>query len=83
MYQEAHGLRTVRGIISRWSATDQAAYIKAVAASLNVKPDDTIDLHTPATLRELARAIVRQENGQQPYSDALLMTAVNSALGIK
>ena len=55
-YRVRHGLRTVRGMISRWAPPVEnhtEAYIRAVAA-------DTVD---PATMIPLAAAISRVENG--------------------
>lgn len=62
----ARGLNTVAAIISTWSATDQAAYIRNVSAALGVDPTQPIDVR--ANLAPLALAIIQQENGQQPYS---------------
>lgn len=63
-YQSLYGLNTVRALISRWSATDQAAYIADVAADLGVDPDDSINVADPNTLNGLVSAIITQENGQ-------------------
>lgn len=75
-YQDAHGLRTVQGIISRWSATDQAVYITNVSNALHVRPADVIDIHNPNTLVALVKAIIQQENAAQPYSDVLIRTVL-------
>ena len=77
-YQDRHGCRTVNQFIRRWSATDQDAYIANVAKSLGVGPNDPIDIHDEATRRAMVVAIITQENGQQPYADTL----INTALGI-
>lgn len=77
-YQDRHGCRTVNQFIRRWSATDQDAYVANVAKSLGVGPSDPIDIHNEATRRAMVVAIITQENGQQPYADTL----INTALGI-
>lgn len=80
-YQKSHGLSSVRGLISRWSETDQAPYIRNVAAAIGTGPDDAIDLRArPDLLRGIVVAIIRQENGQQPYSADVINGAVQSAL---
>lgn len=72
-YQDKHDLRTVRGIIGRWAPpneNDTGAYVRSVAAKMGVSPDDEIDVYQYATMRPLVEAIIRHENGQQPYSAA-------------
>lgn len=72
-YQDKHDLRTVRGIIGRWAPpneNDTGAYVRSVAAKMGVSPDDEIDVYQYATMRPLVEAIIRHENGQQPYSGA-------------
>lgn len=75
-YQDKHGLDTVNGIVRRWSATDQDAYVAYVSKALEVGPNDKINVHDPLTRRTLVAAITRQENGQMPYSPAQLTTAL-------
>lgn len=68
-YGSKHGLKTVRGIISRWappSENDTEAYIRFVSISLGVKPDDVLDLSVRETLQDLALAIARKEGGRRP-----------------
>lgn len=73
-YQTTYGLNTVRGIISRWSSTDQAPYISFVAKELGVSPDSI--LNVDARLPDLMRAIVEFENGTQPYPSATIVKAL-------
>lgn len=62
-YSSRYGLNTVDGIIRRWSATDQDAYVANVSALLNVDPHESIDVSDPDTLQGLVSGIIRQENG--------------------
>jgi hypothetical protein len=74
-YQDKHGLRTVRGIIDRWAPPPENntwAYITAVSNRLGLLADDEIDVHDYRTLRVLVEAIIKHENGQQPYSAAVI-----------
>jgi len=71
-YRRKHRIKTVRGIISRWAPAadknDTAAYVADVANVLGVGPDDEIDGEQRPMAQKLMRAIIRHENGQQPYS---------------
>ncbi|MDP3859019.1 MAG: hypothetical protein Q8Q73_14800 [Stagnimonas sp.] len=82
-YDKKHGLRTVRGVINRWAPpveNNTSAYVTAVAKALGVGPDATINTADPAVLAKLVTAIIKHENGQQPYTDAEILTGVKAAL---
>lgn len=79
-YARRHGLRTVRELIARWAPAGEnptAAYVDFVAGELGVSPDAPIDV--TGRRAELIAAIVRFENGRQPYSPALIAEAVRLA----
>ena len=83
-YQDKHGINTVEGVISRWApATENntAAYVATVAKEMGVKPDAALDLHDTATLNKLTRAVIRVENGKQPYSDDQIALGLAAATG--
>jgi hypothetical protein len=83
-YQDKHGINTVEGVISRWApATENntAAYVATVAKEMGVKPDAALDLHDQATLGKLTRAIIRVENGKQPYTDDQIALGLAAATG--
>lgn len=67
-YQARYGINTIRGIISRWSETDQAAYIDNVSRWTGLGPDQPINIRD--WLGALAAAITRQENGYNPYAQS-------------
>lgn len=74
-YQDRHGLNTVRMLINRWAPpveNNTAAYIDAVARKIGVGAADPISVHDYTVARELVIAIIRHENGQQPYADAVI-----------
>lgn len=82
-YYRKHGRRTTRAIIDRWAPpieNDTDAYVEAVAMKLGVRPDDEIAVDDPATLETLATAIIRHENGQQPYPRSVIWAGVQAAL---
>ena len=67
------GLKNIKQMIGRWAPpneNDTGAYVRVVAASVGVGPNDEINAHDYAVLRPLTLAIIRHENGQQPYTDA-------------
>lgn len=79
------GLRTVRAIITEYApAADNnptEAYIANVCRALQVQPDTSLDLlHDRAQLGAMVRAMIRVENGAQPYSDAELDPGIDAGL---
>lgn len=81
--QRKHGLRTVRDIITKYAPAadnnDTQAYILAVSDELGVAATDPLDLGQSDQLAAFLRAVIRHENGVQPYSDAQLRTAAAKA----
>jgi hypothetical protein len=69
-YVTADGIApTVTAIINRWappSANNTAAYVTAVANSLGVDPNASLDMSS--VMPALVAAIITQENGLQPYA---------------
>lgn len=88
-YQDKHGIRSVRGAISRWAPSlenNTLAYINQVAMAMGVGPDDPIDVHQYDVLRPMTEAIIRHENGPGPlktrnswYDDATIDEALRLA----
>lgn len=83
---QRQGIDTVSDIINRWAPpsdnNDTTAYIKAVCAQLGVTADQPLDASNPDTLQALCAAIIKHENGSQPYSADQLSTGVSAALGL-
>lgn len=66
---ERAGKRTVRDIIARWAPSTENntdAYVRAVARELAVDAGQVLDV--AEYLPRLAAAIIRHENGAQPYA---------------
>lgn len=83
-YQDTYGLNTISSIVSRWapaSENDTASYIRTVSKAMGVKPDSALNLRDPDTMGKLIGAMIRVENGKQPYTDAQLQAGINAALG--
>lgn len=83
---QRQGIDTVGEIINRWAPpsdnNDTTAYIRAVCAQLGVTANQPLDASNPDTLQALCAAIIKHENGSQPYSEDQLSTGVSAALGL-
>ena len=78
-YQDKHGLRTIRQIIGRWAPpveNNTSSYVRAVAEATDLDADQMLDLHNFDYLFPLTKAIIKHENGQQPYTDAQITKAL-------
>lgn len=78
-YQGKYKLGTVRALIKRWAPdveNDTEAYVQAVCTAVGVGPDEPIDLRDAGDMRGVVLAIIRHENGEQPYS----MDVINRGL---
>jgi hypothetical protein len=64
------------------SENPTATYVADVAAWMGIGPDDRLDLSQPAALRDMVKAMMRQEDGSVPYTDGTILAAVDDALGI-
>lgn len=79
-YFERKGLDSVSSVIRRFAPPNEnntLAYINAVAHELQVQPDQSIDVR--ALLPALMQAIIRHENGEQPYSTEQIAEAITLA----
>lgn len=79
----AAGIDTVREIINRWAPgheNDTDAYIRAVAARLNVAADAPLNVHSPQILTGLVVGIIHHENGYVPYAEHVITEGVQRAL---
>jgi len=75
-YESKYGLNTVRGIIDRWAPpveNDTESYILHVSEKLGVLSNEEINVYD--NLVPLAQAIIKHENGINPYSAATLEDA--------
>lgn len=82
-YFQKYQLDTIRKIINRWapsSENDTQAYITAVSDRVGLDPDAFLDLTDPALFTSLMIAIIHQEQGQEPYQTAEILTAIDSVL---
>ncbi|RQR87729.1 MULTISPECIES: lytic transglycosylase [unclassified Burkholderia] len=67
----SRGINSVRAIISKFapaSENNTQAYINSVSKGLGIGSDSALDLNDPRVLQSLMGAIIRVENGKNPYS---------------
>lgn len=72
---ERKGFDTIREVITRWAPpaeNDTGSYVSHVASLVGVDADELIDLDRFDIMLPLVKAIIRHENGEQPYSDRIL-----------
>lgn len=82
-YQDKHGLKTVKAIISRWAPAvenDTNAYVRAVEVNTGTKPGADVDLRATAVMLGFVKAIIHHENAGYAYPDAVLVEGVRRAL---
>ena len=82
-YQNKHGLKTVEQIIARWAPSTEnntRAYAEAVAKAIGVTPHVNIDVNAVTMLRPMVEAIIRHENGYDPYPSSVIREGVTRAL---
>jgi hypothetical protein len=59
------------------------AYVQNAADSMGVKIDEKIDLNNRELLEKFVTAVVKNENGAQPFDEATIDAAVDRALGLR
>jgi hypothetical protein len=78
-YRTRYGLNTIEGIIARWAPSnenDTAAYADAVSRRMGIQLTAPL---TDQDLPGLIVAIIRHENGVQPYDVATIERGVQAA----
>ena len=78
-YQRLYGLNTPRKIINRYAPPNEnqtQAYIQSVAHQLGVQPDTPVDLNEEGVLIIFVKAIIRHENGIQPYDTDTILKGI-------
>ena len=78
-YQRLYGLHTPRKIISRYAPPNEnqtLAYINSVSQQLGITPDTEVDLTEKGVLTVFIKAVIRHENGVQPYKEEIIQKGV-------
>jgi hypothetical protein len=77
------GADSVTKIISIWAPPNEnntAAYIEGVANMMGVDPTGCLNFQDNNVWVNLIKGIIQHENGQQPYSDAIIQKGIDLAL---
>jgi len=78
-----HGKNDIASVIASWAPqidnNNTSAYVNAVAGFVGHTPFDLIDFTDMGLVIGLAQAIVREENGKDPYQANLYTQAANAA----
>lgn len=77
------GIDTVRETISRWAPgveNDTESYIKSVAHAVGVEPNEPIEIRSRDVLLAVMNAIIKHENGGNPYAPSVIAEGVRRAL---
>ena len=86
-YQERHGKRTLREIISRWAPPNEnstATYISIVSKETGIDPDKPLDLRNDSNAtRKITNAMIRMEGGNSAvnYFKPHIATGIEMANG--
>lgn len=81
-YQADDQCKTIRQMISRWAPqneNDTQAYVSAVSTGCGCAPDELVNVRLASVMAPLVEAIIRQENGEQPYPSPLIAQALSLA----
>lgn len=79
-----HGINTLSGIVNRYAPPGEnntAGYLQALVRATGFAPGQPINLQDPRVLSELMGAIIRQEQGFNPFGQSQLLAAANARLG--
>ena len=78
-YKNRYSINTIEEIINRWAPPNEnntQSYIASVSKSVGVGPNvELVDGHR----LNLIKAIIKHENGQQPYTDETIQRGINLA----
>ena len=77
-YYQRHGIKTVRGIVERFSTCNHAEYTKYLCARLNLEPDE--EFNVMRRMPELVRHMVRFESGSDVRPAHIHMLDVMSSI---
>ncbi len=83
-YQSLYRLKTLEGMITRWAPpheNDTLSYIKHVSQQTGLDAEAKVDLKEDRKVfAALVAAIIKHENGEQPYSSNLINEGIVLAI---
>lgn len=81
-YKIKHQCTCIENFISRWAPeneNDTESYIKDCVGRTGIDRYQPLDVENVTQCLPLVKAIIQHENGQQPYSDAVLLEGMGMA----
>lgn len=81
-YQNKYNINTIEGIINRWAPKHEnntQAYINEVSKLSGINPKQKINLSDSKVLFPIIKAIIKHENGANPYSDETVLSGIKRA----
>lgn len=78
-YNRYHGIRTIKRIIARFAPDTEnntAAYILSICKATGFDDSAQLDLEDETVLLPLMKAIIKHENGKQPYTDEQILEGI-------
>jgi hypothetical protein len=87
LYQDRDGLKTIRGMIGKWTPAGEAgnhtaAEIDRLSSALNIGPDTPFSMHDPDKAAAFERAVAGEETGKA-IDRAVFDRGVAMALGLQ
>ncbi|MBK5075087.1 hypothetical protein I2492_18875 [Budviciaceae bacterium CWB-B4] len=77
------GKNTINDVINTYAPPNENntnAYIQSVSKMTGMDPSQPINFHDPKVLEKIIPAIIKVENGSQPYSPEQISNGVNTAI---
>ncbi|MBJ9157428.1 hypothetical protein I5467_06215 [Citrobacter sp. FDAARGOS_156] len=77
------GNNTLNGIIHTYAPSSEnntRAYINSVSGSTGFGAQQRVNLHDPEILQSIMAAMIKHENGAQPYSEDTLKNSIQTAI---
>lgn len=78
-YKRYYGICTVASIINRYAPSvenNTRSYIQSVCKATGFSESEQLDTESAVVLLPLIKAIVKHENGQQPYTDEQILEGI-------
>jgi hypothetical protein len=78
-YKRKYSICSVSGIINRFAPStenDTASYIRSVCLAIGCGADAPLDTENEAVLLPLVKAVIKHENGKQPYTDEQILEGI-------
>lgn len=87
VYENQHNLSSIQDRISRWAPSadnnNVSAYVNAIKNTMGIGADEPFSIFDPTLGPRFISAMIRHENGRQPYTDQQISSAQSAAPGTR